>query len=47
MKISKITIQGVVYDICDQTARDKMTILSQQEYDALDVKDPNVLYIIK
>lgn len=47
MEISKIIIQGTVYDICDQTARNQVPILSQQEYDALDPKKSDVLYIIK
>lgn len=47
MEISKITIKGQVYDLCDQTARDKVQILSQEEYDALDPKSDNVLYAIK
>lgn len=47
MEISKITIKGQVYDLCDQTARDKVQILSQEEYDALDPKSENVLYAIK
>lgn len=47
MEISKITIKGQVYDICDQAARDKVQILSQEEYAALDPKSENVLYAIK
>lgn len=47
MEISKTTIKGQVYDLCDQIARDKVQILSQEEYDALDPKSDNVLYAIK
>ena len=47
MEINKITIKGQVYDLCDQTARDKVQICTQDEYAALDPKSENVLYVIK
>ena len=43
--INKIRISGTSYDIQDKNAAKTVT-LTQAEYDALTVKDPNVFYVI-
>lgn len=45
MKLNKINLSGVSYDIEDLNAA-KTVELTQAQYDALAVKDPNTFYII-
>ena len=45
MKLNKINLSGVSYDLEDLNAA-KTVELTQAEYDALTVKDPNTFYII-
>jgi len=45
MKLNKINLSGVSYDLEDLNAA-KTVELTQAEYDALTVKDPNTFYVI-